>query len=59
MFVTPRIDGQVADMDKPETDCRELTETIAAVLDNVNLQRLFVSTQRNNLEICMKYAVKQ
>jgi len=44
-------------MDKPETTCRELTETVATVLDNDNLRQLFVSTQQNNLEICMKYAI--
>ena len=46
-------------MNKLETDCRELMETVAAVLDDDNLQRLFVSTQRNNLELCMKRAVKR
>ena len=44
----------VSDMDKVETDCHELIETIAAVLDNGNIQRLFVSTQRNNLGTCHK-----
>jgi len=47
----------VSDMNKQETDCRELTATVAAVLDNDNLQRLFVTTQKNNLEVCIKYAV--
>jgi hypothetical protein len=45
------------DMNKPETNCRELTARTAAVLDNENLQLLFVSTQRNNLELCIEYAV--
>ena len=59
MFVTPRIDGQVADMDKPETDCRELTQTVAAVLGDDNLKWLFVSTQQNNLELCIELAVER
>jgi len=47
------------EMDKPETDCRELTQTVAAVLDDDNLKRLFVSTQQNNLELCIKLAVSR
>ena len=46
-------------MNKEETKCPELTEKIAAVLDNDHLQQLFVSTQKNNIEICMKYALKR
>ena len=52
-----KVDG--SDMNKPETDCRELTQTVAAVLNNDNLQRLFVSTQRNNVKLCMEYAIKR
>jgi len=47
------------DLDKPETDCRELTDTVASVLDDDNLQQLFVSTQRNNLELCIKFAMEK
>ena len=59
MFVLAaiRIDG--SDMNKPETDCRELTQTVAAVLGDDDLQRLFVSTQRNNLGLCVEYAIKR
>ena len=46
-------------MNKEETKCHELTETIAAVLDNDHLQQLFVSTQKNNIELCMIYALKR
>ena len=46
-------------MNKQETKCHELTETIAGVLDNDHLQQLFVSTQKNNMEICMKYALEK
>ena len=38
--------------------CPELTEKTAAVL-NDNLQLLFVSTQQNNLGLCIRYAVEQ
>ena len=58
VFPAEGTDGCISDMDKAETDCRELTETVAAVLDDDNLQQLFVSTQRINLELCMDYAVK-
>ncbi|KIM77679.1 hypothetical protein PILCRDRAFT_76386 [Piloderma croceum F 1598] len=47
------------DLNKAETDCRELTETIAAVLGDDNLRRLFVSMQKNNLQLCMEYAIKR
>jgi hypothetical protein len=52
-----KVDG--SDMNKPETDCRELTQTVAAVLNNDNLQRLFVSTQRNNVKLCMECVIKR
>ncbi|KAF8815112.1 hypothetical protein BYT27DRAFT_7199608 [Phlegmacium glaucopus] len=45
------------DMNKPGADCRQLADTVAAVLNNTNLKRLFVSTQRNNLELSITYAV--
>jgi hypothetical protein len=53
------IDGRVSDMNKEETKCHELTETIAAVLDNNHLQKMFVSMQKNNMEISMKYALEE
>jgi len=59
VFSVTKVNIQVPDMNKPQADCRRLAETVAVVLDNTNLQRLFVSTQRNNLELCMKYAVKR
>ena len=40
-----QFDISTPDMNKPETNCRELTARTAAVLDNKNLQLLFVSTQ--------------
>jgi hypothetical protein len=58
-YLRPRVDGWGSEMDKPETDCRKLTQTVAAVLDNDNLKRLFVSTQQNNLELCIELAVRR
>lgn len=45
-------------MNRPDINCPELTEKTAAVL-NDNLQLLFVSTQQNNLRLCIRYAVEQ
>jgi hypothetical protein len=59
ILVSTAIKVDSSDMNKPETDCRELTHTVAAVLNNDNLQRLFVSTQRNNVKLCMEYAIKR
>lgn len=59
LFTTTWANGEILDMNKPTTDCRQLIETIAAVLDNVSLRRLFVSTQRKNLELCMTFAVQK
>lgn len=46
-------------MHKANTECNDLIERTAAVLDNKRLQQLFVSTQRNNLELCIEYALVQ
>jgi len=47
------------DMNKLEAKCPELTAQTASVLDDNVLQQLFVSTQQNNLELCIKYVVKR
>jgi len=46
------------DMDKPENDCPELTERTADAIDDASLQELFVSTQMNNLGLCVKSGLK-
>jgi hypothetical protein len=38
---------------------KELIEKTADSLDNLTLKMLFVSVQQNNLELCIKYAVKE
>jgi hypothetical protein len=42
------------DMDLPENDCPELIEKTADAIDNASLRELFISTQRNNLDLCGK-----
>ncbi|SRR6266550_5289701 len=42
------------DMDMPENDCPELSEKTAYAIDDASLQELFVSTQMNNLDLCVK-----
>ena len=59
LFLATQVNSQVIDMNKPEADCSQLVDTVAAVLDNTNLQRLFVSTQRNNLELCIKFTMER
>ena len=58
VFTAARVDGWGSEMQKHETNCHELTQTVAAVLGDENLQRLFVSTQQNNLKLCMEMAVE-
>ena len=43
------------DMHEIEKQCPELTEKTAEALDNEVLKGLFITTQRNNLDLCIKY----
>ena len=45
-------------MDIPENDCPELSEKTAYAIDNSSLQELFVSTQMNNLNLCVKFGLE-
>jgi hypothetical protein len=45
-------------MDIPENDCTELTEKTADAIDDISLQGLFVSTQMNNLGLCIRTGLK-
>ncbi len=47
-----------SDMHKSDANCSELLVQTAAALDNEILQQLFVSTQENNLELCIEYAIR-
>jgi hypothetical protein len=44
-------------MDKPEKSCPELTEETANAIDDMSLHELFVSSQMNNLDLCVKSAL--
>jgi hypothetical protein len=46
------------DMNLPESQCIELVEKTAVALDKKALQALFVSTQRNQIELCFQYAMR-
>src|ERR1700722_19546568 len=58
-LVSQTCHNSYSDMDKPQATCHELTERTANALDNNVLQMLFVSTQRNNLELCIRYALEK
>jgi hypothetical protein len=45
-------------MDLPEKNCAELTQKTAHAIDNDSIQQLFVSTQMNNLDLCVKSALQ-
>jgi len=45
-------------MHKPETKCEELSTKTAAALGNNELQKLFVSVQLNNIQLCVEYALE-
>ena len=47
------------DMHKTESNCTEIVEKMAEAITNDALQVLFVSTQKNNVELCTKYAIKE
>jgi hypothetical protein len=48
----------LVDMDIPENNCPELTEKTAEAIDDYILHDLFVSTQMNNLDLCIKSALQ-
>jgi len=49
----------MVDMHKEESNCDEIVEKMAASITDQDLQMLFVSTQRNNIALCTKYAIKE
>jgi len=46
------------DDSKHQDQVKELTEKTADSLDNLALKMLFISVQGNNLELCIRYAIK-
>ena len=47
-----------ADDGNHQEQVKELIQKTADSLDNLALKMLFVSVQQNNLELCIKYAIK-
>jgi hypothetical protein len=45
-------------MDKEDNQCSELSEKTMDILDNDVLVNLFVSTQQNNLDLCIKKSIE-
>ena len=45
-------------MDMPDKNCPELTEKTADAITDTSMHQLFVSTQRNNLHLCVKSALR-
>ncbi len=50
--------SQILDMNKEENQCAELSEKTMDILDNDVLVNLFVSTQKNNLDLCIEKSIK-
>ena len=45
-------------MNKDENQCSELSEKTTDILDNDVLVNLFISTQQNNLDLCIKKSIE-
>ena len=45
-------------MNKEKNQCSELSEKTMDILDSDVLANLFVSTQQNNLDLCIKISIK-
>ena len=50
--------SQISEMNKEENQCSELSETTTDILDNDVLVNLFISTQQNNLDLCIKKSIE-
>jgi hypothetical protein len=48
----------ILDMDKEENQCLELSEKTSHILDSDVLINLFVSTQKNNLDLCIQRGIE-
>ena len=45
-------------MHQPGGNCNELIEKTADALCSEQLQQFFLSTQRNNADVCLKYGIQ-
>ena len=52
--ISDSIGNTLKDMDIPGNDCPELAEKTADAIDDASLREIFVSTQKNNLDLCGK-----
>ena len=50
--------SQTLGLDKEENQCSELSKATMKILDNDILINLFVSTQKNNLDLCIEKGIK-
>jgi hypothetical protein len=50
--------SQILGMDKKANQCSELSEKTIDILDNAVLGNLFVSIQKNNLDLCIKKGIE-
>jgi hypothetical protein len=50
--------NQDKDMHHRDKQCPELTDQTAAVIDDPSLRRLFISVQRNNINLCIRAAIE-
>ncbi|KAG9055297.1 hypothetical protein FS842_002550 [Serendipita sp. 407] len=55
----PKAHVYLRDMNMEGSKCGELMERTTSSLDDEVLQQLFVSTQRNNVEVCISYAMER
>ena len=46
-------------MHESGSGCNDLIEKTAGALSSEELQQLFLSTQKNNVEICLKYGIER
>lgn len=46
-------------MQEESTSCSELMDRTAEAIDDDALQLLFVSVQQNNVDLCIRYAVRR
>ncbi|KAF8343337.1 hypothetical protein F5887DRAFT_1062250 [Amanita rubescens] len=54
----PKAYVRLEDMDVAENNCPELTKRTADAIDDTTLYQLFISTQRNNLDLCVKASLQ-
>ena len=50
--------SQMLGLDKEENQCSELSEKTMDILDNDVLVNLFVSAQKNNLDLCIAKSIR-